>query len=108
MRRMALSGNTICREVWVGRAWVDPGRLWSAVRRFTGKIKLAPPSLLILFISNQPQDSPYNVTNNQFSGLGRNQTLSNLLDAMYELLRLCTPDRGNNLAKKAGCSDCAS
>ena len=104
---MVLSGNTICREVWVGRAWVDPGRLWTAVRRFTGKTKLAPPSLFVLFVSNQTQDSPYNVTNDQFSRLGCNQALSDLLDAMYELLRLWTPDRGNNSAKKAGCSDCA-
>jgi hypothetical protein len=102
---MALSGNSICREACGPRAWVDPGRSWTAVRRFTGKTKLAFPSVLVLFVSNQPQDSPYNITNDQFSGLGRSQTLSDLLNALYELLRLWTSDRGNNSAKKAGCSD---
>jgi hypothetical protein len=103
---MALSGITICREACEGRASVDPGHWWAAVRRLTGKTKLALPSILVFFVSNQTQDSSHNVTNDQFSGLGRNQTLSDLLDAMYELLRLWTPDRGNNSMKKAGCSDC--
>jgi hypothetical protein len=106
MRRMALSRNTVGREACGPRCWVDPGGPWTAVRRFTGKIQLALSSLLVLFVSDQPQDSPYNVTHSQFSGLGRDQALSDLLDALYELLRLWTPDRGNNSAKKAGGSDC--